>query len=266
MTSTRYGRVAVAEPPSSLARAHWHDGSELQTVSHPPKIPVLDQQDLRQQGIDTASLIPGAAEVDALGSCVANATTAALSAILPDARLTALGIGAGPVADEEFAIRLYHNLTLLTGNPSSEFPPEDCGSSGLYACQYLEVHGIISGHKIAHGPVNILSLLQQGPLIVGQPYLCAWEDPGSDHFIDGDGSLTTLEYDISGGVAGGHETCLYAIEEIGYDEQGALDPFATVLRFRNSWGSGWADSGSALVHLSTFAALGNYCDFRLLIA
>ena len=266
MASTRYGRIAVAEPPSSLTRTHWHDGGELKTVSHKIFAPVLDQENLKQQGIDTAELIPGAKEVDALGSCVANATTAALSAILPEAKLTALGIGENAVTDEEFAIRLYHNLTMLTGNPSSEFPPEDCGSSGLYACQYLEAHDIISGHKIAHGAENILSLLQQGPLIVGQPFLKAWEEPWPGYFIDGDGSMQVLEQDIAGGVAGGHETCLFAIEEIGYDQAGQIDPFATVLRFRNSWSASWGDQGTALVHLSTFVALGSYCDFRLLLA
>lgn len=267
LPGTRYGRVAVAEPPSSLARTHWHDGSELKPVIHEIPIPVLDQQDLESQGINVAELIPGAKKVDALGSCVANATTAALASVLPAAKLTALGIGGSAVADEEFAIRLYHSLTMLTGNPSSEFPPEDCGSSGLYACQYLEAHNIISGHKIAHGAENILSLLQQGPLIVGQPFLNAWETPqGPDWFIDGDGSLETLDEQIQQGVAGGHETCVYEVEHVEYDEFGWLDTSKTVLWFRNSWSSAWADLGCARVHLSTFEALGNYCDFRLLIA
>jgi hypothetical protein len=266
LSTTRYGRIAVAEPPSSLARTHWHAGGELKVVSHPPTIPPLDQQDLEAQGIDTATLIPGARKVDALGSCVANATTACLSATLPEGSLSALGIGSGAVADEEFAIRLYHNLTMLTGNPSTEWPPDDTGSSGLFVCQYLESHDVISGHRIAHGPESILSLMQQGPLIAGQPFLNAWEEPGSDHFIDGDGSLETLARDIAGGVAGGHETCLYSIEDIGYDDYGAVDLFRTVLRFRNSWGSSWNDRGDGLVHLSAFVALGNYCDFRLLIA
>jgi hypothetical protein len=266
LPSTLYGRIAVAEPPSSLARTHWHDGTELKPVTHKIPIPVLDQEDLESQGIDVAQLIPGAKKVNALGSCVANATTAALSAVLPEAKLTALGIGENAGADEEFAIRLYHSLTMLTGNPSSEWPPEDCGSSGLYSCQYLEAHGIISGHKIAHGAEGILSLLQQGPLIVGQPYLTAWESPeGPDFFVDGDGSLETLAEQIAGGVAGGHETCLFAAEHVEYDDFGYLDPFKTTLMFRNSWGQ-WADAGCARIRLSTFAVLGNYCDFRLLIA
>lgn len=272
MSHPRYGRIAVAEPPSSLRRQHWHDGAELKPVEHPPTIPVLNQSELIEQGINTSEIVPGAPEVDGLGNCVANATTAALSVILPEPRLTALGIDVASeqpdaaVTDEEFAIRLYHDLTMLTGNASTEWPPDDAGSSGLYACQYLEAHGITSSHKIAHGAENILSLLQEGPLIVGQPYLSAWESPsGPDWFIDGDGSMFTLLEQLSGGVAGGHETCLWSAETVVYDELGRLDPHRTVLVFRNSWGSGWADSGCARVHLSTFVALGQYCDFRLLV-
>jgi hypothetical protein len=267
VVATRYGRIAVAEPPSSLARMHWHDGTELKPVTHKIPIPVLDQQDLESQGINVAALFPGAKEVDALGSCVANATTAALSAILPESMLGALGLGENAVNDEEFAIELYHQLTMLTGNPSTEWPPDDTGSSGLFACQYLESQSIISGHKVAHGAENILSLLQEGPLIVGQPYLTAWETPdGPDYFVDGDGSLETLAEQVAGGVAGGHETCLFAAEHVEYDDFGYLDTHKTTLVFRNSWGSGWAASGCAKIHLSTFEALGNYCDFRLLIA
>jgi len=265
VTPAKFGRLHVPEPPSSLARLHFHDGAELKTVSHPPRIPVLDQQDLGAQGISVAALVPGAKDVDALGSCVANATTAALSVVLPPEKLAALGIGGDAVVDEKFAIGLYHSLTMLTGNPADEFPPDDPGSSGLYACQYLESKGITSGHRIAHGGTNILSLMQSGPLIAGQPFLNAWMEPGPDHFVDGDGTLATLAQQIGGGVAGGHETCLYAIERIAYDHAGLIDLHRTVLRVRNSWGA-WGDHGDYLIHLSTYVALGSYCDFRLLIA
>jgi hypothetical protein len=278
MSAPGYGRVAVAEPPSSLLRLHWHRGGKLGPVCHPPAIPVLDQGDLTDQGIDVAQLVPGApAGITGLGSCVPNASTAALSAILPEARLTALGIyqaGAlipgqfigAAVADEEFAIRLYHSLTMLTGQPSSEWPPEDCGSSGLYACQYLEAGGIISGHKIAQGAENIVSLMQQGPLIVGQPYFYAWEEPGSNGFIDGNGTQADLEAAISSGVAGGHETCWFEVADVARDGTGAIDPQRTIIGFRQSWGSSWGQHGNGYAHLSTFIALQSYCDFRLLLA
>jgi hypothetical protein len=269
---TRFGRQHVPEPPSGLGRMHFAAQAQvpIDVVSHQIRIPVLDQEDLAAQGIDTSVLIPGAPKADALGSCVANATTAALSAGLTLAELNGLLppdapiLTDSPVDDEEFAILLYHQLTDWTGDPASEWPPEDCGSSGFAACQFLEQQDLIAGHKIAHGAENILSLMQGGPLIVGQPWFSAWMNPGADGFIDGDGTAAGLMTAIDSGVAGGHETCWYGIEEIGYTLDGGIDPQKTVIRFRNSWGTGWNQDGSGLVHLSTYVMLGQYCDFRQL--
>jgi hypothetical protein len=254
---------------SSLARLHQHDGGLLTAASHPPAIPVLDQENLTEQGIRVSQIVRGAADADALGSCVANASTAALSAALTPARLRdlpsllpAYRLGASPVLDEEFAISLYHDITIQTGSPESEWPPADCGSNGLWACQYLERAGVIAGSKVAHGAESILSLMQQGGLITGQPWLNAWMNPGPDGFIDGYGTAAQLSSDIQRGVAGGHETYWYAIETIGYTLDGGIDPGQTVIRFRNSWGEGWALSGDGLAHLSTFVALGQWCDHR----
>jgi len=272
-----YGRVAVAEPFSSLTRMHQWDGvTPLRTVDHEPVTPVLDQEDLIEQGIDTATLVPGAQRVDALGSCVPNASVSALGALLPAAKLAALGIRPdGPllpgesipdaVADEEFAITLYHDMTALTGNAADEWPTVDCGSSGYYACQYLQAKGIISGHKVASGAESICSLLQQGGLIVGQPFFYAWEEPAANGFIDGNGTQADLEAAIQSGVAGGHETFWRGIESIAFTATGQVDPQKTVIRFRNSWGS-WGLGGEALAHLSTFIWLGSQVDYRLLVA
>jgi hypothetical protein len=41
-------------------------------------------------------------------------------------------------------------------------------------------------------------------------------------------------------------------------------PDKTIVRFRNSWTEGWGDHGSYRAHLSTYIALGAYCDFRRL--
>jgi hypothetical protein len=241
----------------------------LEPVSHELRVPVLDQEDLLKQGIDTATLIKGASEVDALGSCVANASTAALSFGLTPAELDGMLPPGSPrlslsdaVADEEFAIWLYHCLTDSSGDSADEWPPSDVGSSGLTACRFLKHQGLIEGSRIAHGGINILSLLQAGPLIVGQPWFNAWMDPDRDGFIDGDGSPEQLQADIGSGVAGGHETCWYAIDSLGYDLAGGIDPEKTVIRFRNSWSSAWALNGDGRAHLSTFLALGSYCDYR----
>jgi hypothetical protein len=273
---TRFGRLHVAEPYSSLTRRTVPRAvPALQPVAHNLILPVLDQEDLEAQGIDTASLVPGAPAVDALGSCVANATTVALRWLLEalsassSARLLS-GLGGllgfdldngNAVVGECFAIRLYHALTDQTGDPSTEWPPTDCGSSGLAACQWLEANRLIPGHKIAASAEEILTLMQDSPLIVGQPWLNAWMDPDEDGFIDGDGSIAQLETGIQGGVVGGHETCWREIEHIGLTA-GGVDPYTTIIRFRNSWGESWGLAGEGRAHLSTFIALGKYCDFR----
>jgi hypothetical protein len=270
--ATRFGRLHVPEPPSSLTRMHFAAAgpAELKPVSHPPRIPVLDQENLYAQGIDTSRLVPGAPRLDALGSCVANASTTALSAGLTLAQLDGMlppgasRLGANAAEDERFAVVLYHHLTDMTGDPSAEWPPADCGSSGLYACQFLQHQGLIRGHKVAHGAVNILSLMQTGGLIVGQPWFNSWMNPASDGFIDGDGSETALQEAIASGVAGGHETYWMGVESVGYNLAGGIDPALTVIRFRQSWGGSWGLDGDGLAHLSTFVALGAYCDFRQL--
>jgi hypothetical protein len=274
--ATRFGRLHVAEPPSSIRRLHQHDpAAALRAIVHELPAPVLDQEDLHAQGISTAQLVPGAGDADALGSCVANATVAALS-LLPGAlgRLAyaLLGTsppqdGSGPAAraDEIAAIRLYHALTMQAGDPGAEWPPADCGSSGLYACQWLEASGVTAGHKIASAADAIVSLMQDHVLITGQPWMTAWMTPGPDGVIDRDGSAEALAEDIAGGVAGGHETCWHGIESLALDADGRVDSAHTVIRFRNSWGDRWGLAGDGLAHLSTFTYLARWCDHRALI-
>jgi hypothetical protein len=243
----------------------------LKEVDYEPKLDVLDQEDLLKQGIYTDLLVPGAKRVDALGSCTANATTGKLSSILSEADFrvfTGSKIDAlydDVKAAEEGAIRFYHECTMQTAKPAEEWPPTDCGSSGPYIVQELERKGLVKGAKIAHGAANIVSLLQKGSLLVGQPFLNAWEEPDAHGFIDGNGTATELEAQIQLGVAGGHETILTAIEKLVQTPTGQVDIFKSVIRFRNSWSPAWGDNGSYRAHLSTFVGLGSYCDFRLLV-
>jgi hypothetical protein len=272
-----YGRNHVPEAPSALLALHQHDGvTRLKTVDHEPKVGVLDQSDLESQGIYTDLLIHGAKRADALGSCTANATVAALSNILPSVEFLMLPkkiahtthelLDNGDVVNAERAAILFYNAcTDQTGQPSEEWPPTDCGSSGAYVVQELRKLKLASGAKIASGADNIISLLQQGGLIVGQPFLNAWESPDQFGFIDGDGSAATLEEQIQQGVAGGHETYLSAVEKLVLFPNGSVDARNTVIRFRNSWGASFGDRGSYRAHLSTYVALGGSCDFRLVL-
>ena len=268
---TKFGQYHVAEPlsPSSLMRMHLHDGSTLREVDHEPRLAVLDQEDLLAQGIHTSQLVPGASDVDALGSCVFNATTAHLSNVLSEqgfARVTGTAGYEDTERAEEYAIRLYHATTDLTGDPSTEWPPTDCGSSGLFVCKQLETQGVISGHKTAHGAENIVSMLQGGGVITGGPWFRSWMQPSSGGFVDGDGTEDALRVAIQSGVAGGHERHISAIEKLVVSETGKVDPYKTILRDRNSWSAAWGDHGSYRVHLSTYLMLAQYMDFRQMVA
>lgn len=267
MSKPCYGRFDMPEPFSALVRLHMHDDTiELKPVSHEPPVGVLDQSDLTAQGIDVASFIPGAAAgIDALGSCTANATTAALSVLLPEDEFLAT-TGATSYADvktaEEFAIKFYHACTDQTGQTAQEWPPTDCGSSGQYIVTELQSQKLVSGDKIATTATDIVSLLQTGVVLMGSPWFFAWEQPDVHGFIDNGG----ISAAIRSGVAGGHETVLWGVESLRMLVTGEVDAKNTVLLGRNSWSKTWGDAGNYRIHLSTLMALSHNCDWRQLVA
>jgi hypothetical protein len=263
-TPTKFGRYHVAEP-FRADRLHLHDGvTPLREVEWEIPIPVLDQEDLLAQGVDTATLIPGAREVDALGSCTANATTASLAERYADAgKDLPEGLSAtDAVADEEWAIRFYHACTDQTGNPSEEWPPTDCGSSGLYCCTELERQKLITSYKTASGAVNALSLLQTGTVIQGAPWFKSWMNPDSQGFVDGDGSLDAFYDGVKSGLAGGHETCQRGIPQLAQTSFGVIELERTYIKVRNSWSRGFALDGDYLLHASTLEYLTAYADLK----
>lgn len=263
ITPTKFGRYAVAEP-MRLDLLHFHRGEPLKVVDHEPPIPVLDQEDLFAQGINTSVLVPGAQQVDALGSCTAQATTASLSERYKAAgQALPRGLSASDAkADEEWAIRFYHACTDQTGDPAQEWPPSDCGSTGLFCCRELEKQKLIGSYKSASGVQNVVSLLQGGTVPVGMPFFNAWMEPDSQGFVDGDGSMGALEQAIRSGVAGGHETCISALERLTLNGVGLIDPDQSHVRVRNSWSASWGDHGSYRIHLSTLQMLGSHADFK----
>lgn len=262
-----YGWHHVPEAPERLLpRLHWHHaGINLTEVDHEPPVGVLDQENLFAQGIDTSQVVPGAPRVDALGSCTANATTAALSNLLPSKaflEVTGCTTMQDTVAAERFAIRFYHSETTLMGQP---WPPTDGGGSGQFILADLQAMRLASTDKVAHGALALASLLQTDGVLAGIPFLSAWEQPGSDGIVDGDGSAATLQAQIAEGVAGGHEIYLSGIPQLAV-VHGEIDPANTIVKFRNSWSASWGVGGSGFFHLSTLAALGAAADFRQLVA
>lgn len=277
MTPTKFGRYQVAEPPSKLASLHFHDeGTVLKEVDFSPKCSILDQEDLHAQGIDVSTFIPGGSSTtDAIGSCTAQtfvewASQAltidqfiVLVKTLTGVQLTANTIYTDTKTLEMAAIVFYYRCTNQTGDPAQEWPPTDCGSTGLYVFDEGKALSIVASEKVASGALNMASLMQTGPLLGGIPFLNAWMNPlASDNYcIDGDGSTKTLREQIAEGVAGGHELLFPKIVQLAVPN-GVLDPFNTIIEFPNHWSSNWADQGRARVHLSTLAAFGSQADFR----
>src|SRR5215472_5577001 len=89
---------------------------QIGPAEHPPTIPILDQ--------------------GALSSCTGNAGAYHLSALAGAGRLGAVTLSgrdlstSDGVADEAFAVELYHEATLEHDLPW-QYPPTDKGSSGL---------------------------------------------------------------------------------------------------------------------------------------
>jgi hypothetical protein len=279
ITPTKFGWRKIAEP-FRADRLYLHDGvSPLREADHEPPVPVLDQEDLFAQGIDTSALVPGARKVDALGSCTCNAGTVHLAERVAAAEGTALvngltlGNSAGqvhvsttdPVASERFAIVAYDLVTHQTGDPSQEWPPTDCGSNGYYVCTEFERNGTIGSFKSASGVTNVVSLLQAGSVMMGAPWFNSWMEPDSLGFVDGGGTYDDFQYAMSSGVAGGHETCITAIERLVIGPEGYIRPEMSHARVRNSWSTSFGDNGSYRLHLSTLRYLGANADFKQMV-
>lgn len=265
---SRYGRFHVPEGLRSLERLHIHDGSPLREVTHEPKCAVLDQQTLLSQGIRVSAFIPGAKDVNALGSCTANATTVAMSNVLPEdewCHFATASSYADTVGAEEGAIAFYHYCTDQTSTPQSEWPPTDCGSSGPYIVEALQRLDLIKTDRIAHDATSFVSLMQGTGLLIGGPFLNAWEEPGPDAIVDGDGTYDALAAQIRLGVAGGHERFAAAVEKLVLTATDRVTPFKTIIRERNSWGASWGDHGSFRMHLSTYMLLAPYSDYRQVV-
>nr|WTB35205.1 hypothetical protein OG781_42245 [Streptomyces sp. NBC_00830] len=249
---SRLGRHQVLDA-RSLEWLHTHTGGTLQPAGHTPRIPVLDQEDLLAQGIRVSGVVAGGEDVDALGSCTGNAGAAAVSVLLDDeqARLAGLDLSSAKRA-EEWAIGLYAQATGLDVF-DGVFPPDDTGSSGLGIAKALKRRGLVGHYRHATTATALASLLQAGPVLFGVPWFKAWFEPDRHGFVDhGDWAASP--------VAGGHEICVIALEQVVQDHAGRIEPESTVIRFRNSWSSSWGDHGDGLMTLATYQQLRRHAD------
>lgn len=222
----------------------------IKPIDHPIGIGILDQSNLQAQGLHVDQLVPGAGDVDELGSCTGNAGTYSLST---SPRLTERVKATGAVLDERYAIGLYADATRADEYPGEQWPPTDCGSSGLGVCKTLKTRGLIGSYQWATTVAGLAALLQRGSVLMGVPWFNAWFSPDRDGFVDASGP------DVweSSGLAGGHEICVVALES--WDER---DPGKSVVRFPNSWNQSWGDRGYGRMRLSTYAVLRSQIDVK----
>jgi hypothetical protein len=249
------GRHLVLDP-RSLAYRRRYNGEPIKPAEWAPKVPVLDQQDLLAQGIHTSTLFEGAPDVDALGSCTANSATALISILHDPATLAEAGLDiTDPVAAEKWAISLYSDATHRDQWHDQAWPSTDCGSSGLGVAKALRHRGLIDQYGHATTALELCRDLQHGPVLMGTVWHSAWFEPvGSAALLD----------DIPGWqaspVAGGHEVCITALEDVQYDDTGGLDYARTILRIRNSWSRTWADEGEFRISLALYQACRSEID------
>lgn len=243
------GRHKVLDP-RSLAYRRPYTGETIRTVEWAPRVPVLDQQDLLAQGIKTSDMFQGVDDVDALGSCTANAATACLSVLLTAEACAKAGLDTtDAAAAERWAIGLYADATTADEWLDYTWPSDDCGSSGLGVAKALRRRGLIDQYGHATTAEELCALLQTGPVLMGVPWYDAWFTPvGADAFLD-----EIPNWDQSP-VAGGHEIVVTALESIAYNDD-QLDYKHTVLRAQNSWGSGFGDRGSFRLSLALYQQL-----------
>jgi hypothetical protein len=275
-TPTKFGRNHVL-PRLEAERTFFHHDEPLEEVENQIPIPVLDQEDLNAQGINVSVLVPGAQQVDALGSCTAQATTAHIAQLavsagkaLSDVTLRTPGgksftLSASSQTNEEFAIVFYHLDTMQTGDIGSEWPPTDCGSTGQDCCAMAIKLGLVKNYIAPNTIKGALLALQTGTVIQGAPWFNSWMSPDSSGFVDGDGSVEALEAAIDSGVAGGHETCQYGIQQLGQTKAGVVDLQKTVIKVRNSWSTQFGLNGDYLLHASTLDLLNQYVDYKQMV-
>ncbi len=249
------GRHLVRDP-RSLAYRTTPSTTAVKPVEWLPKAPVLDQQNLLAQGIHTSSMFLGVPDVDALGSCTANAATCLVSVLhTPQALDTACLDVTDAAAAQAWAINLYSDATHRDQWNDLAWPHSDCGSSGLGVAKALHGRGLIDHYVHATTAEELCALLQDGPVLMGAPWYDAWFEPTSTTAL-----LDDIPHWDTSPLAGGHEVCITALETVTALPDGGLDYARTILRARNSWSPSWGDQGEFRLSLALYQKLRDQID------
>lgn len=122
--------------------------------------------------------------------------------------------------DDDLAMHFYAIATGIDPYLGT-FPPTDTGSDGLSVAKAVRLDGLILGYKHATSIDGLITALQFGPVITGNEWQEAMDNPQSDGLIR-----------VGGELRGGHEWCWRGVD-------------LERKRFRGiqSWGEDWADHG-----------------------
>lgn len=154
----------------------------IRTVLHTCHIPILNQGQI--------------------GSCVPNTGTEVIASDdlwETGGQVAGLSVSDAEV-DEDFAVELYHDVTL--NDPyEGTFPPEDTGSDGLSCAKVLKRRGLISGYTHATSLLGALTALQTRSVMTGT----VWR--GDMYNPDSDGRLH-----VTGSDEGAHEYTLFGVD------------------------------------------------------
>lgn len=210
-TDPRLGRKLHLDARSLPFIRTAADPRTLRTVHWPRPLPIMDQGDL--------------------GACVGFATTGALGTYPLGAFPTLVeGLGLTIEQAEDYARGIYSEATAV--DPwEGAWPPEDTGTDGLSAAKILKRRGLIGSYLHATNLAQLITLLQDGPVLMGMPWYEAFFRPESDGRIDPRGWADT-------DVAGGHEVEITGVE---LASNGILEH--AVFTCANSWGKGWGLGG-----------------------
>lgn len=118
------------------------------------------------------------------------------------------------------AMWFYSNGSLRFDPFPGGFPPEDTGSNGLAVCKAGRERGDIEGWENGFGTEHTLSMLMDGPVMLGTVWLEGMFD------LDADGFLR-----VGGNEAGGHEYVAYA-----YGENKKRGPYVWIQNHWRDWG------------------------------
>lgn len=217
----------VKHDPSSRRFAHPVAAVADKPVEWPVRIRPLDQ--------DLPVLFQGHS-FNGTGSCTGNSGTGDEASDATGRTGQTTDALSGAVLDEQYALQLYADATAVDDYQGT-FPAEDTGSDGLSIAKVLKARGLISSYTHILSYDAALTAIQNGPFITGTNWYQGMFNP------DADGVVRIAEDDQ---VAGGHEYLVIGRAMI----QGRL-----MWKFRNSWGSGFADGGDFYMEDPTYRRL-----------